>query len=150
MRISDWSSDVCSSDLLAEGIAYAREKWCDPFGPAFAERLESTARAINRNGIPHHVVLASHQASDEAVLRHLGAVLADDPVALLRATTALMRVATFEAGVLTATLHDLEKTRVDGLLREQADRFRAEIAGVVERSEEHTSELQSLMRIPYA
>src|SRR3546814_11434408 len=78
MRISDWSSDVCSSDLLAEGIAYAREKWCDPFGPAFAERLESTARAINRNGIPHHVVLASHQASDEAVLRHLGAVLADD------------------------------------------------------------------------
>src|SRR3546814_16354461 len=25
MRISDWSSDVCSSDLPIEGIAY----WCD-------------------------------------------------------------------------------------------------------------------------
>lgn len=119
---------------LAEGVAYAREKWCDPFGSAFGERLAAAARAIDRRGIPHHIVLASYQASDEAVLRHLTVALADTPAQLLRATTALMRLASYEASVLIAALHDLERARVDTLLREQANRFRQEIAAVVERA----------------
>src|SRR3546814_12698880 len=32
MRISDWSSDVCSSDLLADEIARCRELTEKPFG----------------------------------------------------------------------------------------------------------------------
>ena len=119
---------------LAEGIAYAREKWCDPFGAAFGERLVAAARAIDRRGIPHHVVLASYQASDEAVLRHLSVVLADEPGRLLRATAALMRLASYETSVLIAALHDIERARVDTLLREQANRFRQDIATVGERA----------------
>src|SRR3546814_13161657 len=42
MLISDWSSDVCSSDLLADGRAY----WCD----CTAEEVQ--ARAKERGGPP--------------------------------------------------------------------------------------------------
>src|SRR3546814_5559422 len=98
MRISDWSSDVCSSDLSAE-VA----------GAALAEAADvSTAAGLR----------------------------ATDPVAL------------FKAGLATGWQPE---PVIDGavLTRQLAETFaRGEQAKV--RSEEHTSELQSLMRISYA
>src|SRR3546814_2411028 len=100
MRISDWSSDVCSSDLLA------------------VHRL---------------------QRGDEAA-----ALLVD----ARRALGDLRGVFLDAADGLADGAHHL----ADGL-RAAAHGFRA-AGGLValgdERSEEHTSELQSLMRISYA
>src|SRR3546814_6917017 len=100
MPISDWSSDVCSSDLLGEdvlgfgaGIVLAR----------LAEAFPPAAIGHRRDG-----EIVDHRQSDQHARRlELAAdALADDPVLQLV---------------------------LDGL-----------------RSEEHTSELQSLMRISYA
>src|SRR3546814_2100398 len=103
MRISDWSLDVCSSDL-------DRERGC-----RCAEHQHDAAEPVRR-----HVHEARHrqemQADHERDRRH--------PVDLLRWRR--------EQRDRDVQQHDLEH-EVDP-----------------ERSEEHTSELQSLMRISYA
>src|SRR3546814_8327806 len=111
MRISDWSSDVCSSDL-----AYDRDL-VDLRMPPLAEELHlRLAEAARRRQILRRreglVADAEHEAvvegrvqfRDHAVLRRSGEVEPDD----------------------------------------------LQPHHVAERSEEHTSELQSLMRISYA
>src|SRR3546814_3835314 len=92
MRISDWSSDVCSSDL------YVRLRIQET--PAFQKAIEQ----------------------QERVRMPMMSVLRDHPKALVLGT--MMSVATFVLFYLM-TVFTL-------------------------RSEEHTSELQSLMRISYA
>src|SRR3546814_19563139 len=59
MRISDWSSDVCSSDLLvqpesASALAAACQRYCD--SPAFAKSMADRARtdACGRFGEDAH------------------------------------------------------------------------------------------------
>src|SRR3546814_6427066 len=111
MRISDWSSDVCSSDLIAIGL---RLQWKSPtpfqvwLGPPlkFAKEFphESHRGQINRR--PPR--LRDHRAPAYAVelTMDLNHFYSQHQVALIRASAA--------------------------------------------RSEEHTSELQSLMRISYA
>src|SRR3546814_10228270 len=113
MRISDWSSDVCSSDLVEAQRPYRRF-------PAHAD-----AHA----GMPVR----------------FGAVEGAAAVDEHRAAPALREVALeLDAG----------GDHVLGADREVAD-ARADLAPLVAadaavRSEEHTSELQSLMRISYA
>src|SRR3546814_2684143 len=50
MRISDWSSDVCSSDLLplAEVLAYYK----DPAASVLQRRLQLTLDALDRSRLP--------------------------------------------------------------------------------------------------
>src|SRR3546814_3570629 len=96
MRISDWSSDVCSSDLEAVGDRHA------------------------------DVV--------EEQLRRIGLVLPD----LVEVAAALE---TFAVGFDEHDRHALPR-RLDLGIGLDADED--------QRSEEHTSELQSLMRISYA
>src|SRR3546814_10601894 len=43
LRISDWSSDVCSSDLSRRGVAWLRESDRPSLIAALAMRLDSTA-----------------------------------------------------------------------------------------------------------
>src|SRR3546814_1403727 len=86
MRISDWSSDVCSSDLLRADMDAL------PIVEATGLPYASTAKALDEDG--------------------------------------------FEVGVAHSCGHDLHVTWLMGAARM--------------RSEEHTSELQSLMRISYA
>src|SRR3546814_1040175 len=110
MRISDWSSDVCSSDLRPPHRAPA----CPARGGAGRKRGRCGGRTS----------AASERALDFDALEALDLVARLHVVVLLHADTALGAAA------------DL----VDVLL-EAAQGF---------RSEEHTSELQSLMRISYA
>src|SRR3546814_7494396 len=96
MRISDWSSDVCSSDLLAHQLASDRSPGACHQHPPAMDRLahhfavEHRLRAAQKLG---HVDVAQIQFAHPAVL---------------------------------------------------------ELGELRQRSEEHTSELQSLMRISYA
>src|SRR3546814_10452168 len=112
MRISDWSSDVCSSDLVdGDQLALDVEM---PEGPAVARRraLQVGADLVDR---------ALEVGGDEgAVGAHLGAPALVGPV---------QHGARLQQAVLD------EPAEGDARLR---------------RSEEHTSELQSLMRISYA
>src|SRR3546814_7185191 len=110
MRISDWSSDVCSSDLVA----------------AFSERgvavVEELLRPAERGG-------GGGLRDRAGVRRRLRLELAhrlDDPRRTARITDA---PAGHSIGLRTAV-------------------HRQDAVG--ERSEEHTSELQSLMRSSYA
>src|SRR3546814_1927605 len=110
MRISDWSSDVCSSDLLARTV------------------LPDVNLATNRWLFQHLT-----QTLDRRVLKLLSR--ADD--------TDLHAAISINLNV--ETLLSPAFLEFDASLRMGS---RGTI--VVERSEEHTSELQSLMRLSYA
>src|SRR3546814_2545470 len=100
MRISDWSSDVCSSDLVGAALAVA------------VVAVHRAARGVDRDLVVVHA----------------------QPVAL--------RIGVVEQ----ARLQHLVRRRADA--RHQVARRERGLLDV--RSEEHTSELQSLMRISYA
>src|SRR3546814_2254295 len=114
MRISDWSSDVCSSDLgLGIGLANLVAKI---------------------NGAPNGYRLAATGDTD------YGPLSAD--VVLL-----------MTAGPLTIDVErgDLAGIGFNGrLVQSEAGPFTGQLNASGQRSEEHTSELQSLMRISYA
>src|SRR3546814_7586574 len=113
MRISDWSSDVCSSDL-------------QPLFRPLQNPHPDCARQIAR---PCSVDIADH--------------LADGPVLLGRQRLQRLPERLFEgdAGAV-ATHHDGAFFHRRGHL--------PTCTAAHGRSEEHTSELQSLMRISYA
>src|SRR3546814_3700937 len=131
MRISDWSSDVCSSDLLDERC-----------------REEATESDVDDEATLDDL---DHRTGDDAVifldLLHVA------PRALVLRTLLGQDEATFLVLLLenqrldvVADVDDLVGVDVvlDGKLARGDDTL-----GLV-RSEEHTSELQSLMRISYA
>src|SRR3546814_8661867 len=109
MRISDWSSDVCSSDLRQVGLV--------PAGPEL------------RRGVPGS--------------------LRDNPVLL--GDVARRWRQQHDSGRLCRGCSDSCGRRGDhvAVLAEAADRA-VLLLEFIARSEEHTSELQSLMRISYA
>src|SRR3546814_5031925 len=107
MRISDWSSDVCSSDLLVDCHTHA--VFAGDRAGEFEQRL---------------------QGADYEQIARAG-------------------------GGIVSTVRHTRAASEDELLAQSLPRARALLAdGVttleVKRSEEHTSELQSLMRISYA
>src|SRR3546814_1377838 len=121
MRISDWSSDVCSSYLSGRaGTSPAR-------------------RAASRRPRPLLV----------AILRSLGEYRKAVGDQLHRVAPALSRV----VGVLAHAARDMHQVALLGFaaaLDQLAEQRHLVPMGVRHRSEEDTSELQSLMRISYA
>src|SRR3546814_3383613 len=121
MRISDWSSDVCSSDLLAvdgRGINVydTHLHWTEGGGAIRAEQVADALRYI--------------AATDDG----LPSVLAGDLNASMDAP---------ELQPLLGPFLDAYAALHPGMA--PGDRAHATL-----RSEEHTSELQSLMRTSYA
>src|SRR3546814_1416278 len=121
MRISDWSSDVCSSDLVKIG----RD---GQFGRIASAVLPNAAQI----GVD-----ADYRSILTEARRDLGQV-----VGALNAQP--RQCAAFERGNRDRHLLQVFRTAIGG-----DDDFLDAGAGVG-RSEEHTSELQSLMRISYA
>src|SRR3546814_8255053 len=117
MRISDWSSDVCSSDLIGAAMQ-------------IAHHLGDRHRIA---GIDLRLVLLSAPA----------------PHGALGATAALQGG---QGGIHHLAAGQLAQTGVGGLLDGHTQRHAVffELDDDQVRSEEHTSELQSLMRISYA
>src|SRR3546814_4606097 len=108
MRISDWSSDVCSSDL--EGVPPRRTRRGRVRGDDLDPRLDQVVPGLDALRVPFPHGEHHYRAGDDAL---------GGPVVPVVGHEALVD----EAG---------------------------HVAGDRERSEEHTSELQSLMRISYA
>src|SRR3546814_10744389 len=113
MRISDWSSDVCSSDL---------------FVPEALGVLHHLVPLLGRDGGQLHLLAVHAQVG-------LAAPVPDLPVVV-------RLVAAHEEELLQVVRHLRPGVAVGEI-------GAAPRAGYV-RSEEHTSELQSLMRISYA
>src|SRR3546814_9877356 len=113
MRISDWSSDVCSSDLV--------------------ERL-----VVDRHGFGNRpqIVKVLHPAIGETERNHGLEFLGDD----------LCR----RIGADARSFHAEQRRIVQGLAGIGERIAEGDIERDRDRSEEHTSELQSLMRISYA
>src|SRR3546814_7680198 len=121
MRISDWSSDVCSSDLqMLEVAALAgidgRAHQLTDLPPFRAPHHSASMPALVGGGL--------HPRPGEISLAHCGVLFLDE-------------LPEFDRRVLES-------------LREPIETGRVSIARASRRSEEHTSELQSLMRISYA
>src|SRR3546814_10042505 len=76
MRISDWSSDVCSSDLdtAVHGDAFAGQKRCAIAGEEcdHACQFGGVAKALHRIGLAHplHISLFWYACGDIAQPRH--------------------------------------------------------------------------------
>src|SRR3546814_8622108 len=154
MRISDWSSDVCSSDLHLDDIEavikiLAKCAAADQLahmlvrGRDHAHVDGDLAFGADR---AHCALLQREQQLDLHVRRQIG-----DFVEKQRAVlggleqTGLVAVRTGEAALQMA-----EEFALHQLRRNRAAIDRHERSTCTRRSEEHTSELQSLMRISYA
>src|SRR3546814_10759392 len=112
MRISDWSSDVCSSDLPGKHIV----------GPVSAQRLVHHRANMFTRAIAYG--RAAFRLADELVERRVHLI----------------------DGHVCNIVHGIAK--LAHFIRLQP---REDLRGlVILRSEAHTSELQSLMRISYA
>src|SRR3546814_3015633 len=143
MRISDWSSDVCSSDL-AGGGGVQRFLEIDP------------CLALAVAFLAHDHRLAPD--ADHGLLRRAGGAGNADQVVELPAR-GLRRLglggideARARLAVGAGADHG-ELVRLDRLAGERAFDAGAGLGNLaqrVDRSEEHTSELQSLLRISYA
>src|SRR3546814_7198437 len=123
MRISDWSSDVCSSDLSAEHqILRSAKPFVDDDDHVIAHRGEGDRERDHADAEAHRQPDGEQVERGRRVRQH-----PDDEV---------------EAQQQEADRQRQQEPRRKGIAAEKGD--------VAERSEEHTSELQSLMRISYA
>src|SRR3546814_5849017 len=118
MRISDWSSDVCSSDLAPPQVARLEPG-------AFATSAPMTADVAAAEGARVRALIRARRMRDQFFRSELFADPAWDMLLDLMAAR-------------------LEHKRVS------VSSLCIAAAVPVTRSEEHTSELQSLMRISYA
>src|SRR3546814_2525447 len=111
MRISDWSSDVCSSDLAAS-----------------LTRAASLASAASLPNVPSTAVMLS-------VMVPMSSVMFMSVTRVLSVVVSVLSPQADTARAAPAT--NVPITSLERIAR-------------ICRSEEHTSELQSLMRISYA
>src|SRR3546814_9052449 len=139
MRISDWSSDVCSSDLLDRTLRNLRSAWSE-----LSDSTRSYLSGAPRPDLPGDDLEKVRQQMLDCLEAKGGEVSA--------------RARAAELGRSYLALNATGRHRFLSLLAEEFGTDREQVAAAVEalgqadgeRSEEHTSELQSLMRISYA
>src|SRR3546814_2748006 len=161
MRISDWSSDVCSSDLPPASFERNGQKIRTPgevLDNGIATCLDSAvlfASALEQIGLRPLIAFTEGHAICGLWLQPqtLPSLITDDP-AELRKHIDLKELLLFETTLVT---HEPPKKfskaieTANGEIAEAVeDKFVYALDIARARSEEHTSELQSLMRISYA
>src|SRR3546814_3996774 len=120
MRISDWSSDVCSSDLHADRANTLRR---NPEQPV-RWHIQLRSHELEVDDVAGGKDETGHHAGDRA--GGIGALVEDAE-------------------------HDCREKRGGRQTKREGHHLRHESRWIdAERSEEHTSELQSLMRTSYA
>src|SRR3546814_4926755 len=143
MRISDWSSDVCSSDLVPEGAEWAQDRsalW--NAAEAAEKRKDAKVAREYELGLPAELDAGQRRDLVRAFaedIRDRYGVAVD---AAIHAPHDYGDDRNHHAHVMTTT----RMVDADGL---GAKTRQLDVRSSA-RSEEHTSELQSLMRISYA
>src|SRR3546814_4670501 len=137
MRISDWSSDVCSTDLGNQPVQLQWDRSRDPSYESNSNRhrvkkpfSEVAARLRSHEPSNDFYVTANNRDENRDVFAPLFGDVGEIPGILKRGGAREGFLWIGPRGTITPWHHDL----TNNLLR----------------SEEHTSELQSLMRISYA
>src|SRR3546814_9791330 len=125
MRISDWSSDVCSSDL----------------GMVDLDQRQQLGHAVEIGREARHKAALSVRPAMPPMIDRI------DGIAPTGQTFRNMRVAPGMFGIAVREQHDGARALFGKPVGDVEVRARP---GRFGRSEEHTSELQSLMRISYA
>src|SRR3546814_8442412 len=127
MRISDWSPDVCSSDLTPEPVDEI-------------VLFDMVAPANLPHGLDERVKIASGQIAERDQVFHI----------IDRDDIGVFHLASVVSGEGEQDFDLAMRVNLDGARHVlEACRARRSTPRLV-RSEEHTSELQSLMRISYA
>src|SRR3546814_558555 len=166
MRISDWSSDVCSSDL---DNTFLGPLWQKPL----KQGAELVVYSLTKYAGGHSDLVAGGVSGDQKLLniirpmRNTIGTICDPNTAwmLLRSLETLeLRMSRAGENALKVCTYLRDHPKVEGLGYlgfiadpRQKDIFDRHCTGAgstfslfIKRSEEHTSELQSLMRISYA
>src|SRR3546814_4545395 len=143
MRISDWSSDVCSSDLST----FMSNPHSFLTGPNFIGQL---ALDIFHSQIRTQCDDKADRATRQA--QHRNSQETEDQDIAFRILRRCRHHAIPRAKQPFFLIFDLSEEKLDFLQRSVRTPGRAPIldGALITRSEEHTSELQSLMRISYA
>src|SRR3546814_1148724 len=123
MRISDWSSDVCSSDLIETPVA--------------APVTETTEKAEEQPPLEAGKSIFNYPRSDTTSPRSIPSV----PVGGELQSTS-------DGDDSSTKGNNVPEPKSDG--NDNSDNGSPTLPADLGRSEEHTSELQSLMRISYA
>src|SRR3546814_4067178 len=127
MRISDWSSDVCSSELENYDAVEAKDMIIDV--------------------VPVHISRERMDAANDVILDEFAtSPFPDMPKPPELSTLALSKLLRYQKMMESF----FNAVRAELLNRAVSKEEELLWWKVVERSEEHTSELQSLMRISYA
>src|SRR3546814_6308969 len=129
MRISDWSSDVCSSDLLAAGYRGYSGNPGKPSEPGLTADARSLLDWAAAEGYGRERLVYYGESLGTAVAVKIASERPPSALVLEAPPSSIADVAQAHYWYLPVRL----------LIRDPWD-----------RSEEHTSELQSLMRISYA
>src|SRR3546814_5766526 len=150
MRCRDWSSDVCSSDLPRQrcGVAVLGAQFARAgLGLRVLFRIDLPPVAVAQPGVGAVSALGGdgHPGERQQGIAHrAGAVVVHAREDRLRLLVAMARgTPEAQVGLLVATFGT-------GALADDAPADVRSRAKQPPRSEEHTSELQSLMRISYA
>src|SRR3546814_6760425 len=141
MRISDWSSDVCSSDLPVRGVPHRRDRACGGRGNVALCDDAREPRPARRSAAQRRRAQGNRGLSDRIIR---------DGLCLDRLADAVPD----DEGSLSPPYRRGRGGDVPGgrkrAFRRAQERADQDLREGEARSEEHTSELQSLMRISYA
>src|SRR3546814_8329626 len=155
MRISDWSSDVCSSDLTA--LEHSPDAIIHPFVfdivhgdyeqaflPFVVARLGQVDKLINNAG------LLINRTFGETSIADFSAMLEGNLLGHVRMIQHLLPLMPPDSHIVNiGSMGGFQgSVKFPGLAAYSASK--AALHTLTERSEEHTSELQSLMRNSYA
>src|SRR3546814_2157883 len=133
MRISDWSSDVCSSDLAAVRRHFGRR-----------HPLDAPFRHVFPGGAYPDVLGSVHRTAPVCSTR-IASIAINVALDRRRSRTANSKTSLMFSGCEFAPPHAASST----LARSAISAATSNVARLG-RSEEHTSELQSIMRLSYA
>src|SRR3546814_6395398 len=131
MRISDWSSDVCSSDL------------CYPDIESLPKAPDLAVLAIGAKDVTP-MLERCHAKGVKAAIVYAAGFAEEGPIG--RALQDQLEAFAEKSGMVVAGPNLMGQAN----LNTQAHTAFASVFNTAPRSEEHTSELQSLMRISYA
>src|SRR3546814_8415798 len=142
MRMSDWSSDVCSSDL----VKVATEA-LDQLQPTAASHSRVMVLEVMGRDAGHIAIAAGIAGGADAIL------IPELPYSIAGIATKIEQLKQTGRNFALVVVAEAVRTEDGEAVRQSQAAGVSTYGGIghyLARSEEHTSELQSLMRISYA
>lgn len=137
---------LSGADLAAStagGIEYTVAKYGAPTAQRWADMARDHAYRAYAMGVPIVLVLSAFDVAHQCTIRILRETIDDDRDNMRRAGSAVFRMATMEAEIMSATIGALKAREVDDVLSERADVFREKIASEVSSASDLGTQLRA-------